>query len=150
MLSMPAESQGDYTRFSEKSIPAEQRKKQLVICRITACSYGLPQTSGKGTPEKTQQLLLMWSRRWANPRNPHHNLPQSQHKAILRDGQDSSWSVPSSLPLWPLRIRGESGGNSTNLQEILGNISSPRAVLQEAQSAPERHSTHSSIPERTG
>lgn len=49
-------------------------------------AYGLPQTSGKGTPEKTQHLLLLW--RCVNPKQPqqhlHHNRPQSQHKALLR------------------------------------------------------------------
>lgn len=154
MLSKPAETQGDYAWFSETSIPAEQREDKLVICRIAACSYGLPWTLGKGTPEKTQQLLLLWSRRWAKPRNPQqHFRPQPSPISAQSSpemGRRPAGSVPSSLPLWPLHIQGESGGKSTNPQEILGNVSSSRAPQQEAQSAPERHSACSSIPERTG
>lgn len=66
------------------------------------------------------------------------------------DEQESSWSVPPWLSLQPLHMQDESRDNSTNPQEILRNISSSRAPQQEAQSAPERHSTHSSIPERAG
>lgn len=62
-----------------------------------ACSYSLPRTSGKSTPEKTQQLLLLWSRRWAKPRNPQQLLA---HPSPPGMSSSPAGEAPSPLPPW--------------------------------------------------